>query len=119
MMNYPNMQYNPMQQLNNIGNQKRLPKSLPMIPGRVVQSEMEILPAEIPNDGTIMFFIKSDYTELYAKQWNANNNLDSLTYVIRRDDPYSQISDRLVGIEASIAKLMTMWSGEDKANDAK
>lgn len=51
------------------------------IPGRVVQSEEEIKPNEVPMDLTIALFPKSDYSCIYARQWNRNGTIDPVKYV--------------------------------------
>ena len=55
---------------------------LPIIPirGRIVTSEQDIVPAEIPMDGSICLFMTEDCKSVIAKQWNSNGVLQSIIY---------------------------------------
>lgn len=76
----PQPMMQPPASLSNIygGNQQPL---IQTIPGRVVQSEEEIKPNEVPMDLTIALFPKSDYSCIYARQWNRNGTIDPVKYV--------------------------------------
>lgn len=80
MMNYtPNYgayQYNPM------ANYQRYQQPEPTqgISGRVVQAVETINPNEVPMDGSVAFFPKQDLTEIYAKSWNADGTIRTLTF---------------------------------------
>lgn len=54
----------------------------PIIPirGRIVTSEQDIVPAEIPMDGSICLFMTEDCKSVIAKQWNSNGVLQSIIY---------------------------------------
>ena len=52
-----------------------------MIRGRVVKDQSEILPNEIPMDGTISFFPKSDGSEIYGKAWTSNGTIQNFRFV--------------------------------------
>lgn len=54
----------------------------PIIPirGRIVTSEQDIVPAEIPMDGSICLFMTEDCKSIIAKQWNSNGVLQSIIY---------------------------------------
>lgn len=45
-----------------------------MIPGRVVTSDKDIMPSEVSMDGRLILFPLSDYSCIYAKQWDRNGN---------------------------------------------
>lgn len=51
------------------------------IRGRVVKDQSEILPNEIPMDGTISFFPKADGTEIYGKAWTSNGTIQNFKFV--------------------------------------
>ncbi len=52
-----------------------------MIRGRVVKDQSEILPNEIPMDGTISFFPKADGSEIYGKAWTSNGTIQNFRFV--------------------------------------
>lgn len=49
--------------------------------GHVVSDEAEIKPNEVPMDGTIAFFPKSDLSEIIAKQWVQNGTIQTVKFV--------------------------------------
>lgn len=102
--------YNPMtaNQLTNIGNQP-VQQNTSTIFGRLVIDENEITPNEIPMDGSIALFPKSDYTCVYAKQRDRNDVIQTVMYVpaAPKDEPeqidvngeFESIKERLDRIE--------------------
>ena len=60
----------------------------PIIPirGRIVTSEQDIVPAEIPMDGSICLFMTEDCKKVIAKQWNSNGVLQSIIYSISSNE---------------------------------
>lgn len=58
------------------------PQQMPMgVPGRWVNDLNEIKPGEVPMDGTICFFPKTDYSKIYAKVWDQNGKLQDFVFV--------------------------------------
>lgn len=57
------------------------------IQGRVVETEMDIKPSEIPMDGSVTFFPKSDLTCVYGKMWTQDGILKPLKFVREEDVP--------------------------------
>lgn len=80
MMNYtPNYgayQYNPMASYQRY----QQPEPTQGISGRVVQAVETINPNEVPMDGSVAFFPKQDLTEIYAKSWNTDGTIHTLTF---------------------------------------
>lgn len=56
------------------------------IRGRMVKNEEDILPAEIPNDGTYGIFITSDFSTIYAKTWGRTGLVDTKKFVLSEND---------------------------------
>lgn len=83
-----------------------------MIRGRVVKDQSEILPNEIPMDGTISFFPKSDGSEIYGKAWTSNGTIQNFRFVkaeeiqngntIDNSTTSQQILDKLNKIESAL-----------------
>lgn len=72
-----------------MGNQ--MPRMMPTIaprtqylPGRFINDESEINPAEIPMNGSISFFCTNDLSRIIIKQWNSQCGLDTMTYTADR-----------------------------------
>lgn len=67
------------------------------LPGRFINNESEIVPGEVPMDGSISFFCTNDLSRIIIKQWNNSGLLDSMTYVIEQPNtaqqPAAQVAD--------------------------
>lgn len=50
------------------------------ISGRVVQSESEITPQEVPMDGTVSLFPLADNSCIYVKAWNSDGTIRTLKF---------------------------------------
>ena len=78
--------------------------------GRIVNDENEIMPNEVPMDGTIGIFPKSDGSEVIVKSWTQNGTISTVKYVPVvegetpqvSNDPYPEIIDRLDRIEKQL-----------------
>lgn len=62
------------------------------IRGRVVKDQSEILPNEIPMDGTISFFPKADGTEIYGKAWTSNGTIQNFKFVKVEENQNGSVS---------------------------
>lgn len=88
----------------------------PAIPGRFVNGPQDISPNEIPTDGSLCLFPKSDYSCIYARQWGQNGIIEATfvpenrqlpePQVIQQTAPMdlSEITDRLDNIEKALKK---------------
>ena len=83
--------------------------------GRIVNDENEIMPNEVPMDGTIGIFPKSDGSEVIVKSWTQNGTISTVKYVPVvegetpqvSNDPYPEIIDRLDRIEKQLSTRRT------------
>ena len=55
--------------------------------GRVVQSESEIMPNDVLNDGTTCLFPTSDYSRIFAKRFNGDGTISTVSYVPDVSEP--------------------------------
>ena len=67
----PPSYYQPVQQI----------KSNRTIPGRIVASEEEITPNDVPMDGYMYPFIMQDGSCVFGKRWNSNGRIETTIYV--------------------------------------
>lgn len=56
------------------------------VQGRVVESEADIKPNEIPMDGSVTFFPKSDYTVVFGKTWTENGTIRSMRFLLEQEN---------------------------------
>jgi hypothetical protein len=88
----PKLIHNPQVMNNQTVGQPNLANAManqrPIIPirGRIVTSEQDIVPAEIPMDGSICLFMTEDCKKVIAKQWNSNGVLQSIIYSISSNE---------------------------------
>lgn len=55
---------------------------MPMIYGRMINSENDIYPNQIPNDGSMAYFPTADGTKVYARAWRPDGTIMPVTYVL-------------------------------------
>lgn len=95
------------------------------MPGRIVASEQEILPNEIPMDGSIALFLQSDLQCIYAKAWNNRGTIDNVRYILERpaepqQDLSAQANDQFQqDLMARLAKIEEMLQGLQTRNNGK
>lgn len=98
----------------------------PTIPGRFVTSEADIMPHELPADGQVAIFPRGDYQEIYAKQINRNNGVDTVVYVPKpKEEPQpaqntvvsqvdlTPVNARLDNVENTLKRLLAIWEPQD------
>jgi hypothetical protein len=94
------------------------------LPGKTVASQEEIRPNDISMDGRISFFPMNDYSCIFAKAWNSDGTISTVKFipqaqetpVVKTDDKYDSIIERLDRIEASISHRKPHVKKEAPAN---
>lgn len=94
-----------------------MPQQAPIgVPGRWVNDFNEITPGEIPMNGTICFFPKTDYTCIYAKVWDKNGKLQDFTFVpetpaqaepavIQNNEQMDKVMAKLEDIQSQLSRM--------------
>lgn len=80
--------YNPMAQVQNrpIDYQQNIPNNYQQnqivqgINGKMIAEINQITANDVPMDGSVAFFPKQDLSEVYAKSWNADGTIRTVTY---------------------------------------
>lgn len=81
------------------------------IPGRMVNSENDIFPNEVPNDGNYATFVQTDLQRIYMKTWGRNGLIQTNVYELvnpdgqgqaDQPDPMQVILERLDNIERMV-----------------
>ena len=127
--------YNPLAQVQNraMDYQQNIPNNyqqnqiVPGINGKMIAELNQITANDVPMDGSVAFFPKQDLSEVYAKSWNADGTIRTVTYkpVLDKEsntapgpeklkcdlseeatqnimDKFEEISDRLGQLEKSL-----------------
>lgn len=90
--------YNPMQNIQRFQQQQQPEQMQQGIFGKVVQSQDSIVANDVPMNGSVAFFPKSDLSEIYAKQWRADGTISTMVFKpIQNDNPnkLSQDTEKL------------------------
>ena len=103
LQNYQqSLQQQPMQM-----NQQPMPQQMVGINGRIVQAVETINPNEVPMDGSVAFFPKQDLTEIYAKSWNADGTIRTLTFKPVLNDKTDILSGNTEKLEFDLSEKAT------------
>lgn len=90
--------YNPMQNIQRFQQQQQPEQMQQGIFGKVVQSQDSIVANDVPMNGSVAFFPKSDLSEIYAKQWSADGTISTMVFKpVQNDNPnkLSQDTEKL------------------------
>ena len=88
-------------------NQQAMPQQIVGINGRIVQAVETINPNEVPMDGSVAFFPKQDLTEIYAKSWNADGTIRTLTFKPVLNDKTDILSGNTEKLEFDLSEKAT------------
>lgn len=88
--------------------------SMATLPGRQISSIDEIMPNDVPMDGSVSFFPVRDGSCVYAKFWNRHGTIDTIKFVpemnvvattegVTEEGPYQEILRRLDKIDKSLS----------------
>ena len=103
LQNYQqSLQQQPMQM-----NQQPMPQQIVGINGRIVQAVENINANEVPMDGSVAFFPKQDLTEIYAKSWNADGTIRTLTFKPVLNDKTDVLSGDTEKLEFDLSEKAT------------
>ena len=88
-------------------NQQAMPQQIAGINGRIVQAVENINANEVPMDGSMAFFPKQDLTEIYAKSWNADGTIRTLTFKPILNDKTDILSGDTEKLEFDLSEKAT------------
>ena len=88
-------------------NQQAMPQQIVGINRRIVQAVETINPNEVPMDGSVAFFPKQDLTEIYAKSWNADGTIRTLTFKPVLNDKADILSGDTEKLEFDLSEKAT------------
>ena len=101
--------YNPMQNIQRFQQPPQFEQMQQGIFGKVVQSQDSIVANDVPMNGAVAFFPKSDLSEIYAKQWSADGTISTMVFKpIQNDNPnkLSQDTEKLkIGLSDEAAEV--------------
>ena len=79
------------------------------IPGRMVTNADEIVPQEVPMDGSVSLFPQNDYSCIYAKTWTKEGTIATMKFVPEQpqngEPKKSPLEERLDRIDQQLESL--------------
>ena len=84
--------YNPMQNIQRFQQPQQFEQMQQGIFGKVVQSQDSIVANDVPMNGSVAFFPKSDLSEIYAKQWSADGTISTMVFKPVQNDNINKLS---------------------------
>ena len=90
--------------------------------GRVVSSENDITPNDVPMDNTVSLFPTDDYSCIFAKQWTSDGKIKTTKFVpVENEDDFvpttnfeQEVRQELSGIKSDLQKLLTKQNSYHK-----
>jgi hypothetical protein len=118
--------YNPLAQVQNraIDYQQNMPNTYQQnqivqgINGKIIAEMSQITANDVPMDGSVAFFPKQDLSEVYAKSWNADGTIRTVTYKpVLDNEPKSASEPEKLKCELSDEATEGIMSKFDEISD--
>lgn len=84
----------------NVGAVQARPRT---IPGRMIYSPDEIMPQEVPMDGSVSLFPMHDWSCVYGKWWTSNGQIQTVKFVL--ESPKKEIDESAASLSDISARL--------------
>lgn len=81
-----------------------------MIPGRMINSSEEIMPNEVPMDGSVGLFYKNDLSCIYSKSWNSDGTIRTIKFV-----PYEEEAKANTNEEETLSIVLSKLDAIEKS----
>lgn len=85
------------------------------IAGRMVGAPSEIVPNEVPMDGSVAFFPTSDGSAIFAKAWNPNGTISTVQYAPVGNDQPEEAGPTLADVLSRLDDLESLIGGNTQA----
>ncbi len=100
------------------------PAPPPVIYGKIVRSEDDVAPNDVPLDGKIAAFPQQDLSCVYLKSWNSRGTIDSVKYVPEVaapvvEEPAYDLRGEIEDIKATLARLEQNMNQRKQFNNYK
>ena len=99
--------YNPMQNIQRFQQPQQFEQMQQGIFGKVVQSQDSIVANDVPMNGAVAFFPKSDLSEIYAKQWSADGTISTMVFKPVQNDNTNKLSQDTEKLKFDLSENVT------------
>lgn len=100
---------------------------IPPIQGKWVKAENDIVPMDIPQDGSVVVFPQTDLQTIYLKKWESDGTITTVPYIPnvpqkpQGPTPEQQfqtsVQQRLTNMEQMLVSLVKIWQSTPDANE--
>lgn len=100
---------------------------VPPMKGKWIASDKEIVPMDIPQDGSVVVFPQTDLQVIYLKKWEGDGTITTVPYVPNvaqnqqgpspEEQFRSSVQQRLTNLEQMLANLLNMWQPATPKNE--
>lgn len=111
--------------------QQQVPQQpqVPSMQGRWVKEEKDIVPMDIPQDGSVVVFPQTDLQVIYLKKWEGNGTITTVPFIPnisqepKGPTPEQQfqasIQQRLSNMEQMLTSLIDIWKPVENKEESK
>ena len=99
--------YSPMQNIQRFQQPQQFEQMQQGIFGKVVQSQDSIVANDVPMNGAVAFFPKSDLSEIYAKQWSADGTISTMVFKPVQNDNTNKLSQETEKLKFDLSENVT------------
>ena len=99
--------YNTMQNIQRFQQPQQFEQMHQGIFGKVVQSQDSIVANDVPMNGSVAFFPKSDLSEIYAKQWSADGTISTMVFKPVQNDNTNKLSQETEKLKLDLSENVT------------
>lgn len=103
---------------------------VPAMQGKWVKEEKDIVPMDIPQDGSVVVFPQTDLQVIYLKKWEGNGTITTVPYIpnIPQDQPKGptpeeqfqiSVQQRLTNMEQMLVNLVKIWQSTPDTNEGE
>lgn len=122
---WPRNQQQPQQVYQQPAQQPPQPQ-VPSMQGKWVKAENEIVPMDIPQDGSVVVFPQTDLQVIYLKKWEGNGTITTVPYIPNVSQPQqgptpeqqfqTSVQQRLTNMEQMLVSLVKIWQSTPDTN---
>lgn len=101
----------------------------PAMKGKWVQNETDIVPMDIPQDGSVVVFPQTNLQVIYLKKWESDGTITTVPYIPnvpqepKGPTPEQQfqanVDQRLSNMERILVNLMNIWQPAEHKEETK
>ena len=103
------------------------PQASSFIPGRTINTPDDIMPQEVPMDGSVSLFPTNDFSAIYAKTWTKDGTIATMKFIPEKqetaptpnllEEKINKIDKRISSLENRMNKFAKSRKNEEEPNE--